>query len=298
MILPVFLTAQQLDTVKNDTPTIIKTDTPSIINLDSLSLLTDSVKIVMPSAKEKIQNTIKENFWLNLKSQPVAMANNVKKRDAKDIIFYTLLSLIALVSFLRFFYIQYFNNLFRVFFNTSLRQSQLTDQLLQAKLQSLFFNVISFVSGGVFIYFSLHYFNWLPNGKSFKMMSVCAFCLATIYCLKFVTLKFTGWITGYKEVTNIYIFIIFLINKILGILLIPLIIIIAFSDLFIIKIAMSITILLIALMFLLRIVRSYGLLQHQLTISRMHFFMYLIGIEILPVLLIYKGLVLLLTKNL
>lgn len=298
MVLPVFLTAQQLDTVKIDSLTIIKSDTSSTLNLDSLSLLTDSVKIIVLSEQEKIQNTIKENFWLNLKSEPIARVTNVRKPNGKDIIFYTLLTLIGLVSFLRFFYMQYFNNLFRVFFNTSLRQSQLTDQLLQAKLQSLFFNLIFFTSGGIFIFFLLQYINWIPDGNSLRLFSVCSICLATIYFLKFITLKFTGWITGYKEITNIYIFIIFLINKILGILLIPLIIIIAFSDSFLLKIAMLVAIILIGLMFLLRIFRSYGLLQHQLKISKIHFFMYIIGIEILPVLLIYKGLVLLLSKNL
>ena len=38
-----------------------------------------------------------------------------------------------------------------------------------------------------------------------------------VYVLKYSTLKFTGWITGLNEATNTYIFVIFLINKIIGI---------------------------------------------------------------------------------
>jgi hypothetical protein len=54
----------------------------------------------------------------------------------------------------------------------------------------------------------------------------------------------------------------------------------------------------IAIFLLLRFFRSYGLIQNQLKISKFHFFLYIIGLEILPLLLIYKGLMVYLTKNL
>jgi len=119
-----------------------------------------------------------------------------------------------------------------------------------------------------------------------------------VYIAKFMSLKFTGWVTGYKEVTNTYIFIIFLINKILGVLLLPFVIIIAFSIPSLITASVVLSLLVISLMFLLRFFRSYGLLQNKLKISRFHFFMYVIGVEIIPLLLIYKALILLLSKNL
>jgi hypothetical protein len=264
---------------------------------DSLLVKKDSVKITPPSYTTTLHNILKENQHLNFTGKPSAMVTYTRRQSSQDSIFYTLLTVIAILAFLRFFYVRYFNNLFRVFFNTSLRQSQLTDQLLQAKLPSLFFNIISLASGGLFIYFILQYFNWITDSKPLTVIIICTLCMAAIYLLKFFTLKFTGWVTGFKEVTNTYIFIIFLINKILGILLLPFIVVMAFSVPVLIKIAALIAILLIVLMFLLRFFRSYGLLQHQLKISRFHFFMYIVGIVIVPVLLIYKGLLLLLSKN-
>ena len=50
------------------------------------------------------------------------------------------------------FFHQVFHQSVRVFFNTSLRQSQLTDQLLQAKLPSLLFNLFFVLSAGVYAY--------------------------------------------------------------------------------------------------------------------------------------------------
>ncbi|MEP7111225.1 MAG: DUF4271 domain-containing protein, partial [Ferruginibacter sp.] len=201
-------------------------------------------------------------------------------------------------GFFRFFYTRYFNNLFRVFFNASLRQSQLTDQLLQAKLPSLFFNILFVIIGGLYVYLLLRYYGWISDQDFWPVLFYCTLSLGIIYLIKLITLKFTGWLTGFKEVTNTYVFIIFLINKILSILLIPFAVIIAFSMPDLVTAAVIISLLFIGLMFLIRFFRSYGLLQHQLKISRFHFFMYVVGIEIVPVLLIYKGLVLLLSKNL
>jgi Domain of unknown function (DUF4271) len=178
------------------------------------------------------------------------------------------------------------------------RQSQLTDQLLQARLPSLFFNLIWIFSGGFLTYFLLIYFGWQKTANPLTIIPICIAGITIIYFFKFISLKFTGWVTGFREATNTYIFIIFLINKILGILLLPLIIIIAFAAPVLMKVAVLAATLLTGIMFLLRFLRSYGLLQKQLRISRVHFLIYIMGMEILPVLLIYKGVILLLSKNL
>ena len=122
--------------------------------------------------------------------------------------------------------------------------------------------------------------------------------LGLIYFVKYCTLKFTGWVAGLTDITNIYVFIIFLINKIIGIFLVPFLVILSFSDAAIVKIAVIISLMSIGIFLLLRFFRSYGLLQNQLKISRFHFVLYIAGIELLPLLLIYKGLMVYLSKNL
>ena len=62
--------------------------------------------------------------------------------------------------------------------------------------------------------------------------------------------------------------------------------------------AVIISLLLVGILFLLRFLRSYALLPNQLKVSGFHFILYIIGVEILPVLIVYKGLVVLLSKNL
>jgi len=122
--------------------------------------------------------------------------------------------------------------------------------------------------------------------------------LGLVYFIKYCTLKFTGWLTGLTETTNTYVFITFLINKIIGIFLVPFIIILCFSDYEIVRYAAIISLMSIGIFLLLRFFRSYGILQNQLKISKFHFILYIAGIELLPLLLIYKGLMIYLSKNL
>jgi hypothetical protein len=188
--------------------------------------------------------------------------------------------------------------MFRVFFNTSLRQGQLTDQLLQAKQASMFFNILFFFTAGTYIYLLLLHFNWVTQIDNIVIILICTVTVSVIYFLKFVNMKFTGWLTGYSGAANTYLFIIFLINKILGILLIPFIIVITFSPDFLKKPAVLVSLLVVGIMFLLRFLRSFSLLHNQIKVSRFHFLLYILGIEVLPVLLIYKGVMILLKKNL
>jgi hypothetical protein len=303
-ISPVLLFAQQPDSLVLKKDSIITKDSSYAIQSDTTIIMYDSVlkkdSILKHSRSYSVvlQKILKENKFLNTTGKPVAMANQIRRPLVQDRFFYLIIIVGLVIGFLRFFYTRYFNNLFRVFFNASLRQGQLTDQLLQAKLPSLFFNILFVFSGGTYVYLLLQHNNLISIGNFWPGLFFCTTSLGIIYLIKYIGLKFTGWLTGYTAVTNTYVFIIFLINKILGILLFPFAVIIAFSIPELASASVIISLLFIALMFLLRFFRSYGLLQHQLKVSKFHFFMYVIGIEVIPVLLIYKGLVLLLSKNL
>jgi len=237
------------------------------------------------------------NPFLNTRSEPVAFSEKFRKEKNEDVVFYVITGIVLLLAFFRFFYNRYVINLFRVFFNTSLRQSQLTDQLLQAKLPSLLFNIFFVISAGMYVYALLLQYQLITEKDRWVMIGASTALIGVIYLLKYSTLKFTGWVTGLREATNTYVFVIFLINKIIGIFLVPFIIILTFSEPFIARTGVIVSLLCVGLFLLLRFFRSYGLLQNQLKISRFHFLLYIAGVELVPLLLIYKGLMLYLSKS-
>ncbi len=244
-----------------------------------------------------VAHLFKDLRFMNFTGKPVARQMLLKKSPAKDHFFYLVAVMVLFLGCIRFFYSRYFGNLFRIFFNTSLRQSQLTDQLLQAKLPSLLFNTFFIISAGFFAFFALLQFNLVKNGiEWWKLLPACVIIVALIYIGKFFTLKFTGWITSYKDAADSYIFITFLINKILGVLLVPVVVILAFSGSGLSSVIIYPALMVVALLLLLRFFRSYGVLKGRLKVSRFHFLLYIAGVEIIPILLICKGLMIYLNK--
>ena len=272
---PVLSVAQSKDTI------------PDYLFKDTLSLF--------PGAFDKIPDSV----TLHIKEKETSFFSGVpKSRNEKDDLFYLLAGITLLLAILRIFFSRYFATLFRVFFNTSLRQSQLTDQLLQAKLPSLLLNIFFFISGGLYIYFIMEHYQLHLDQNKWLTMGACILLLSIIYSAKFVFLKFAGWLSGRSDITGNYVFVIFLINKIIGIVLVPFLVLLAFSDQSLVKPAIILSFFIAGLLLILRFFKSYGLLQNKLNINRLHFILMITAIEILPFLLIYKLLMLFLNKNL
>lgn len=277
---------------------------------DSLPAIGDSVKLAAVSDTLKAADSAKTSsgkgnqaFILKnklLNEDGTAISYTIQRRRPKhtDLLFYVIAFMVSLLAFLRFFYSRYFTNLFRVFFNTSLRQNQITDQLLQAKLPSFLFNIFFVVSAGIYLFVLFSNYKLFETDNKWLFALLLILLMGLIYFIKFCTLKFTGWITGLDAEVNVYVFMIFLINKTIGVFLVPFIIVLAFSGPVIAGIAASVSLMAIGLFLLLRFFRSYALIQNKLKVSRFHFFLYLAGLEIVPLLLIYKGLMIYLSKNL
>lgn len=237
------------------------------------------------------------NYLLNTKGTPTAYAEIPAKHQNVQFFFYIMAGLLLCLGLMRTFFSRYFNTLFRVFFNTSLRQNQLTDQLTQAKLPSFLFNAFFVVNAGIYVYFLVNYFLLKKPETDWKLLQVCILTVAGCYFIKFITLRFMGWITGYRREADAYIFIIFLFNKIEGILLLPFSIVIIFSMHSLAGAAVFISVLLLAVILIVRFFRSWSLLQNNLKVSAFHFMMYIFALEILPIAFIYKAVKLFLGIN-
>lgn len=298
LVHPFCLLAQQTDTTNHSTDTSIqktRTDT-----LDSVRVMQDSsanIKTAQDSSYKSVFKINRQRPGDSLQTvQPIPV--QPRKTSNESVLFYLLAALLLMLGIIRTTYSRYFINMFRVFFNSSLRQSQLTDQLVQDKLPSLLLNALFIFTAGFYFYFIIQREGLIADDLNLVFIGSTMAALVLIYVVKFFTLKFIGWITGYHNEADTYIFIIFLINKIIGICLLPVIFILAFADTPLVNIFVIASFIIIGLMLLVRFLRSYGLLQHRLRVSRFHFLLYIFSLEILPLLLIYKAVSLFLTKYL
>ena len=261
------------------------------------SILTPKTDTLQVSYKNLYTPLLDSNIFLHGKGTPQAFPVQTRKTDDREFFFYVILGLLFLLGLMRTLYSRYFNTLFRVFFNTSLRQNQLTDQLEQAGLQSFIFNLYFIITAGFYVYFLLDHFSFKHSGPDWWLAGLCILAVAACYLVKYISLRFAGWVTNCSAETSTYIFIVFLLNKVIGILLLPFLVIIAFSTKELSSYAVFISLVLLGLVLLLRFFRSYSLLQNRLRITAFHFLLYIIALEILPIALIYKAVMLFFSIN-
>ncbi|MBK8710915.1 MAG: DUF4271 domain-containing protein [Niastella sp.] len=261
-------------------------------------LLADTALPIQAPRTNAWDRVIAKSTNLNYAGKPAALYARTHKVDHKYLFFYLFAGILLLLGILKSVFSKYFDTLFRVFFNTSLRQSQLTDQLVQNKLASLLFNLFFVLSAGLYIFLLVQGFQLQVSENPWYSILLFTVLVASVYLVKYLALKFIGWATNTSAETNIYIFVVFLINKIAGVSLLAFSVIICFSASEIAQIAGIISLILMGILFLVRYVRAYSLLQQRLHLNLLHFLGYILSLELLPVLLVYKMIVYYLRINL
>jgi len=239
------------------------------------------------SSNELNLEILKRHPYFGFASSPVTLTTFEKKFNGKEILFYLLVALLLSFALLKWLFPKYLADMFRLFFRTTLKQRQIREQLIQSPLPSLLFNVFFVLTSALYVDLLLLHFGLLVV-NFWEMFLLCGLALSFIYFVKFLGLKISGWIFNAKGVTDSYIFIVFIVNKMLGIFLLPFLIVLAFSQGDIYQVALMVTWCGIALLYLYRLVLSYGSVRNQIKINLFHFLLYIVTFEIAPLLVIYK----------
>jgi hypothetical protein len=207
--------------------------------------------------------------------------------------FYLLLLLCLLLGMIRFMDTRYFVNLWRAFWNPTLSNRQLKEQLQGSGLPNLLMNVFFVFAGGAYIYYIVRFFT--PHHSGVVPPSLLIIMLiagtAVIYLAKYAAVRFSGWAFRVEGITEHYLFNVFLINKVLGITLIPFVIILAFADHEWTQQVVIISFIVAGALLLNRYIRSWRVFGSFFQYSRFHFFMYLCASELLPLAVLMKLLV-------
>lgn len=236
------------------------------------------------------------SYWQVLKINPYfnffALPENrlVEERPAagKDALFYIMAGLLFFFALIKLLFNKYVTNLLGLVFRGSLRQKQIREQLLQTPLPSLFLNIFFVIVAGLYIYFLLQYYKIAPGTPFWLLLLYCIITVGLVYLVKFMILKLTGWIFNMRDAADTYIFIVFLVNKLLAIFLLPLLIVMTFSLSAWFNILLTLSYIMIVLFFGYRYIVSFAPVRREVKVSQFHFFMYLCAFEIIPLLLIYK----------
>jgi hypothetical protein len=207
----------------------------------------------------------------------------------KEMYFYIVTGLFLLFAIFKASFDKYFTDLINLFFRRSLKQRQLKQQVVQNSLPSLLFNILFVITAGFYGAMAIQKNIAMTELPLWQLFIYSTAALGVIYLTKYFILKFIGWVFKISKLTDNYIFLIFLVNKVLTILILPLIIVIALSAKPVSTIAWTLSWLLIAGFVLYRYISAIGLVRKDSSISFFHFILYVGAFEILPTIILYKG---------
>ncbi|MCK7558882.1 DUF4271 domain-containing protein [Chitinophaga sedimenti] len=215
----------------------------------------------------------KRNPLLSIKADhPYYDINPLHDVPDEDWLVYTVAGVLLLLGIIRAAYVKYFSDLFRAFFNPTLSQRQLKDQLSQSPFPNFLMNVYFVISMGLYLYLLMKRFDYPVEEKARILIPALIVLVAVVYFVKYIVLRFCGWLFGNAELIDAYVFVLYLINKILGILLVPFLVLLAFGKPELAMVMLYISLFCIVLLIVYRYIRSYSLVKQYLSFSRLHFF--------------------------
>lgn len=292
---------QPIATVKNNRDSVknFQSNKPAGDSNNGANLTTDATKAIADSTKRADSAVLLKKdtgiykllqaYPLLSNNTPETMITHFRNSDNKDYLFYLLSGIVFLMALTRIIFPRYFKNVFNIFFQTSFRQNQTKEQLTQENIASLLLNVLFIASAATFVSLVATKFN-IVQVLFWKVFISSCIALIAIYSLKLLFTNFMGWIFNCKDAAEMYNFTVFVINKIIGVALVPLLFLFTFSTKYIQQLAFTTAVMFIGVLFLYRFFSIYKNLTGRLKISAIHFFLYFCGVEILPLLIIYKAL--------
>jgi hypothetical protein len=202
-----------------------------------------------------------------------------------------LLFILMGITIIHVFYRKIFKQLFNAYINLAVTNQVVRDENILVQRASILLNVIFYASAGLFLYFLSVRFHWTNTifNEGILRFFFFAFITAVFFSLKMLLLKFLSSVFEIEKQVSVYIFSIFLTNNVLGILMVPLMALLAyvswnFSHYFVYA---SLGMVLLAFAYLLyRAIRITATMQK---FSMYYLFLYFCSLEIAPILVIIKA---------
>jgi len=152
---------------------------------------------------------------------------------------------------------------------------------------SFFLNFIFILNLSLFLYLMSGYLNIDTPITNFKLLGAIFIFITFMYAVKYLVIKTTGFIFSSDLVASEYISNIWLYNKILGMSLFPVIIVLPYINETWKMPILYFGILLLAMFFIFRLIRSFQIV-FKIKLSIIYWFLYLCTLEILPVFVLSK----------
>jgi hypothetical protein len=281
---------------KKDTLKLIRKDTARFRLPDTIKIqyLKPSFKRPKPDSlvrkpqEEKTPEIVpfySDHYLKVIHTNPVPL-----NRENGDWIFGVLLLILIAFTFIKIIHSKNLKQVQDAFLSPTISNQIVRDENILFQRASVFLTVIFYIVGALFLYkisvvYDINY-PYLPSGFGRFLIFVLIISLA--YSMKLIILKVIGFIFQVDKAINSYIFSVFLINNVLGIILIPILICAFFMPSEYVRHIVMTGNILVLMAFLYRIFRGITIGLSYPGFSIYYLFLYLCSLEIAPLLFLIK----------
>jgi len=202
----------------------------------------------------------------------------------------SLIVMMVFFTWFRLFYYKIFRQLLTSYFNMTASNQIVRDESYLLQRASLVISIISYLLGGLFLYQISVLFDWQIYWLQKGLVRFVLFSLiiAISYSVKMILLRVLSVVFNQEKAAGTYIFNLFLMIMMAGLILFPANIFLAYSNTSVKHFAAIATIVLISLMFLFRLSRAIRIWFSIPQFSFFYLFLYLCAFEVAPLLVVWK----------
>ncbi len=284
----IFSFAQTEAAVLQQNNTVISTAVTNLPNHPDRIYITDSVYGLRKKMKSQTWELISPEQVINQKFNTTTQTDfePIRIEEQEPWLFYLFLGILFFIAFIRISYSKEFAELFLIFKSISINQQLFRDTLTGLKIASVWLNVNLVLVAGIYLLLLSRYFHLYDGGIKFLLFLVVT--VTVLLSIRYSLLKIAASLFPFKKEINFYHFNELQINRLTGLLILPLAIVIAFSPAPVSSYALYLSIVLLAVMLLFRYLRGFVIGSEYFIRYKFHFLIYICTLEIAPVVILVK----------
>lgn len=250
--------------------------------------ITDSVYGLKKKNKSQTWELISPEQVFRPNSNSVTQADYepVRAKTQQTWLFYVFLGMLFFIAFIRISYAKEFAELFYIFKPISINQQLFRDTLTGLKIASVWLNVNFVFVISIYAFLLSRYFHLYDGGIKFLLFLIVT--VAILLSVRYSLLKMAASLFPFKKEINFYHFNELQINRLTGLLVLPLAIAMAFSPLPVSAYAFYLSMALLAVMLLFRYLRGFVIGGEYFARYKFHFLIYICTLEIAPIVILVK----------
>ena len=289
------LARKSVPPVLKDSPSLNVQDTTfqpaqdsSLKQIKTVTAAIDSAKVnVIPWAQDTAFTRLLYLPGLLQASKMPLHDSERRNNESKDYLFYLFAGLLLFLGIVNRAFPGYIKSVFNLLFFQSHRYKQSREKTMQDTIPSLLLNILFFIVAGLWITFFLEDITLFHFSFTQKIVAAIAL-VAFIYAIKAIIISLAGALIHKREAANAYATIVFNVNKVAGLILLPLAILYAYGSEYQKSLAVSFLVAICILLIIYRFVISFVDITGRFKINGLYFFIYLCITEIIPMIIFIK----------